>query len=50
MLGADAPLKRFYVHGPGPGRRHRGPIAIYAATHGVSRSTAWRRLKVAAAR
>lgn len=31
--------------GPGPGRGHKGPIALYAERHGVSRSTAWRRLR-----
>jgi hypothetical protein len=28
-----------------PFRGLRGPIATYSAAHGVSRSTAWRRLK-----
>jgi hypothetical protein len=50
LLGPVAPMKRFHLQRPGPGRGHLGPIAIYAAAHGVSRSTAWRRLKVSAAR
>lgn len=33
--------------GPGPGRGNKGPIALYAERHGVSRSTAWRRLRAA---
>jgi hypothetical protein len=33
--------------GPGPGRGHKGPIALYAERHGVSRSAAWRRLRAA---
>jgi hypothetical protein len=37
---------RFHLGGlPGPGRGHRGPIATYAAAHGCSRDTAWRRLR-----
>ena len=40
-------VTRFDVGNPGgPGRGHRGPIALLAAELGVSRSTAWRRLKV----
>lgn len=43
------PVGRFYLGGlPGPGRGHRGPIARYAAEHGCSRDTAWRRLRVSA--
>jgi len=39
-------LKRFPPGNPGgPGRGHVGPIGRYAAAHGVSRSTAWRRLR-----
>lgn len=38
-------MARFGQGKPGPGRGHVGPIGIYARTHGVSRSTAWRRLK-----
>jgi hypothetical protein len=37
---------RFHLGGvPGPGRGHRGPIATYAAAHGCSMDTAWRRLR-----
>jgi hypothetical protein len=40
------PVKRFEQGNPGgPGRGHRGPIALLAAELGCSRSTAWRRLK-----
>jgi hypothetical protein len=42
-------LKRFHLRVAGPGRGHRGPIAIYAEAHRCSRSTAWRRLKAEAA-
>jgi Transcription factor WhiB len=51
---AERSLKRFprtqawHLHGPGPGRGHRGPVALLAAELGVSRSTAWRRLRAAA--
>jgi hypothetical protein len=39
-------MTRFDLGNPGgPGRGHRGPIALLAAELGVSRSTAWRRLK-----
>jgi hypothetical protein len=34
---------------PGPGRGHRGPVGDYAAAHGVSRMTAWRKLRKVAA-
>jgi Transcription factor WhiB len=51
---AEREVKRFprtqawHLHRPGPGRGHRGPIALLAAELGVSRSTAWRRLRAAA--
>jgi hypothetical protein len=39
-------VTRFDLGNPGgPGRGHRGPIALLAAELGVSRSTAWRRLR-----
>jgi hypothetical protein len=34
---------------PGPGRGKRGPVGLYVLQHGVSRSTAWRRLRAEAA-
>ena len=43
--GAPANRDTFDLGNPGgPGRGHRGPIALLAAELGVSRSTAWRRL------
>jgi len=42
-------VKHFHLRGPGPGRGHRGLLATYAAEHGCSRSTAWRRLRSSAA-
>lgn len=47
-LLAKRQVKTSHVRlGPGPGRGRKGPIALYAEEHGVSRSTAWRRLKAA---
>ena len=44
----ETPRSKRPMLGPGPGRGHKGPIALYAAEHGVSRDTAWRRLRKAA--
>lgn len=41
---AEWPKLRFHL-GPGPGRGRKGPIALYAEEHRVSRMTAWRRLR-----
>jgi hypothetical protein len=50
LLAEREPLPKTCQFGQGnpggPGRGHRGPIALLAAELGVSRSTAWRRLQV----
>jgi Transcription factor WhiB len=46
-LLAKREVKTSHRLGPGPGRGHKGPIALYAERHGVSRSTAWRKLRAA---
>jgi hypothetical protein len=46
LLAARRTVTRLEQGNPGgPGRGHRGPIALLAAELGVSRSTAWRRLR-----
>jgi hypothetical protein len=46
LLAERRKVTRFDLGNPGgPGRGHRGPIALLAAELGVSRSTAWRRLR-----